>query len=384
MKISRIIYKFLLLSFLIGGSCIEPYQPPIVSNTQNILVVDGSLNTNGISEVILTRVLSLASSDDPAVVTGATVKAENTNGLIIPFTENSPGHYFTTSQNLPTSVNYRLVISTADNKKYASSFVQPIVSPKIDSVTWELTNDKGVQIYANSSDLQNNTKRYLWKYTETWLYTSAFESKFVWVAGSIVGRPSNEDIFRCYQTAYSTKILFSTTEALSQDIITRFPVTYIPQNSERISKKYSILITQYGLTQEGYNYWVQLKKNTENLGTLFDVQPNLVTGNFSCLTTPDDVVLGFFNAGTTSEKRIFIAADRLAQLDIKKYNTIYSKCTADTLFNNEIASWKNSANYTVIDIASKGRTTVGYRISDNACVDCRRKNGTNIKPSFWE
>jgi hypothetical protein len=171
---------------------------------------------------------------------------------------------------------------------------------------------------------------------------------------------------------------------LSQNIVTRFPITYIPQNSERISKKYSILVTQYGLTQEGYNYWEQLKKNTENLGTLFDAQPSLVTGNYTCITNSDEVVLGFFNAGTTSEKRIFIPAEKLDQLGFKNYETIYSTCTADTLFNNEIATWKYSTLYSIIDIAAKGRTTVGYRFADNACVDCRRKNGTNIKPSFWE
>ncbi len=384
MKVRTTWRKFVLFTLLLVAGCIEPYQPPVATNNKNILVVDGSLNTNGISEITLTHVLSLGSSNDPLAVTGATVKVENSNGLVITFNEGAAGHYLTSSQTLPTHVNYRLVINTVDNKKYVSSFVQPIISPTIDSVTWELTADKGVQIYANSHDLQNNTKRYLWKYTETWLYTSAFQSRFKWINGQVVARSENDDIYHCYQTEYSTKILYSSTEALNQDIVTRFPVTYMPQNSERISKKYSILVTQYGLTQEGYNFWSQLKKNTEDLGTLFDPQPSLVTGNFQCLTNSDEVILGFFTAGTNSEKRIFIPSEKLAILAAKNYQTIYSDCIADTLFNKDIPSWKFSKIESIIDIAAMGRTTVGYRVSSLNCVDCRRKNGTNIKPAFWQ
>jgi hypothetical protein len=389
MSFRALLRRLVPMSFITVIGCIEPYTPEINANADKLLVIDAFFNTDGNSEVILSRTQNLYDTDAPQVVTNAAVEVESSNGERYRFSQTGSGKYSTFQSGLSLANTYRIIVTTSDGKKYQSPFVQASPSPRIDSVTWEVTADQGVQIYANTRDVENKTKRYLWKYTETWLYTSAFQSSYFWDNGSIFLRPNDDDIYRCYQTEFSTKILYSTTESLAEDIVSKFPVTYIPRTSERISNKYSILVTQFGLTQEGLDYWTQLKKNTENLGTLFDPQPSIISGNIQNTNDPKEVVLGFFSAGVSSEKRIFIPVEKLTRLSFPTYETIYKGCASTLLQVGQISSWNGSANELLIgpvySVPNGGPPQLlGYSKGSIECVDCRRKNGTNVKPAFWQ
>ncbi|MEJ7664694.1 MAG: DUF4249 family protein [Hymenobacter sp.] len=56
--------------------------------------------------------------------------------------------------------------------------------------------------------------------------------------------------------------------------------------SSKLYYLYSILVRQYALTPEEFAYWDKLRKNTENLGTLFDPLPSQLSGNVHRLTMP--------------------------------------------------------------------------------------------------
>ncbi len=38
---------------------------------------------------------------------------------------------------------------------------------------------------------------------------------------------------------------------------------------------------------DAYNFWTNLKRNTEQLGSLFDLQPFTELGNITCVNDPD-------------------------------------------------------------------------------------------------
>ena len=50
----------------------------------------------------------------------------------------------------------------------------------------------------------------------------------------------------------------------------------------------------------------KMKKNTEQVGTLFDAQPSQISGNFKCLTNPGELVIGFVEVTEEQTKRAFI------------------------------------------------------------------------------
>ncbi|WP_152757914.1 DUF4249 domain-containing protein [Salmonirosea aquatica] len=60
--------------------------------------------------------------------------------------------------------------------------------------------------------------------------------------------------------------------------------------------KYYLEVEQQALSREGYLYFKTIKQLLENTGGVFDVTPSAVPGNMSCLTDPDEQVLGLFGA----------------------------------------------------------------------------------------
>jgi hypothetical protein len=81
------------------------------------------------------------------------------------------------------------------------------------------------------------------------------------------------------------------TEKLTSDIV-YLPVQYIEPHSEKLSVLYSINLKQYAISNDNYLFLQKMKKNTEQLGTIFDPQPSEISGNIHCLTDPNELVIG--------------------------------------------------------------------------------------------
>ena len=121
------------------------------------------------------------------------------------------------------------------------------------------------------------------------------------------GRTPEEQVFRCWTIDTSEEIFLFSTAGLSSDVVFENPLVHIPYASQQLSVVYSILVTQYALTKEAYEFWQNLKKNTEQLGTIFDPQPFADYGNMHCLSDPQEPVIGFISACTTQQQRIYIS-----------------------------------------------------------------------------
>ena len=346
-----------------------------------MLVVDGSLNAKGESIIQLTRSQNLSETLPTPHELRAKVAFEDETGNTYPLTERGKGSYSLPARSFDQTKQYRITIRTADSKEYASEFVPLVkVPPPIDEITWAVTSKKGVQLYVSTHDVNNSTRYYRWSFEETWKYVSAFNSRYDWKNGYPVLRIN--DIYNCYRTAQSTKIAVGSTANLSQDIVSNFPLLYIEQRSEKIRFKYSILVKQLGLTKEAYDYWFQLQRMTENLGTLFDPQPSQLVGNIKCTSDLSEPVIGYFIAGSTTEKRIFISSDYLPRAS--KYITSFDGCvTLDTLSARSLPLL--NTNIVLIESAPSGPgMPSAYTFTGPGCGDCRSAGGTTTQPPFWQ
>ena len=375
--------NLLWLVFLGGMSCVEPYNPPVIENGVSILVVDGSMNPQGKSKIRLTRSQNISETSKVVVELKAIVSFEDEAGSALVLQEEGNGYYSLPQQTFNLQKKYRVKITTTDAKEYASEFVPVVKNPPIDAVSWKITSDNGVQLYVSTHDFENDTRYYRWDYEESWNYLSAFNSNFEWKNGKPVLR--NNNIYNCYRTQLSGKISIGSAARLSQAVINNFPLVYLEQRSEKIRFKYSILVKQFGLTKEAYEYWLQLQSNTESLGTLFDPQPSQLRGNIRCLSDDSETVIGYFIAGSTTEQRIFISSDFLPKP--KSYITPFDGCTADTLQVNFIPLLraKDLLNIILLDPLPSGPGAItAYSTSTAACADCRTAGGTTTKPDFWQ
>ena len=122
--------------------------------------------------------------------------------------------------------------------------------PPIDSLYFERTliADKepgipakeGCQIYLDTHDPSAKCKYYRWDYNETWEFRLPFSvpvNKTCWISNDAV------------------VINIKNTNLMSEDIINRFPLHFISNETDRLKVKYSILVNQYSLNEDEFNYW---------------------------------------------------------------------------------------------------------------------------------
>jgi len=358
------------LVLLVAG-CVDPYRPPEITAPGSYLVVNGFFDSalGSTTNIRLTRTQNLTDSKVPTVETRAQVTIESAHSVTYPLREAGNGLYTLTGVTPLANENYRLRIKTAQGKEYLSEYVPVVTTPAIDSVNWSVEND-GVQINVNTHDPRGNTRYYRWDYNETWEFTAAYQSSLELVNNQLISR--TDDSYRCWKSDSSSTIVVSTSARLSQDIISQRPLVFIPGQSIKLGIRYSMLVRQYGLTKEGYDYYEQLAKITQSVGSLFDPQPSQITGNFhAAVNGSTDLVLGFFRVGTVESKRIFIQKAQLPSWYPQNGNSL---CQIDTMTLAEIRESRPG----VITSFEMGQ----YLTSSLYCVDCRLR-GTNKRPAFW-
>lgn len=360
--------------------CIDPYSPPVTEQEASVLVIDGFININGESTIRLTRSQNIYDTIASPIEPGALISIEDETGTKVFLTETEVGSYVLPQQVFSAS-KYRLNIQTKNLQNYQSDFEAVKVSPPIDSLTWNLTENLGVQINVNTHEFENPKGFYRWTFDETWQYTSKYQSFYIYNYNTRLVELRSDNIFECYRSASSTEILIESTVRLSQNSVPNFPLTYIPNDSERLRYTYSILVTQYAITEDAFSYWQQLKKTTEDLGTLFGPLPSQVTGNFQCLSNPNEPVIGYFAIGSTTTKRIFITASELSGPPV--YDTPYQNCEASQLLMADVPNFGGPYLLTSGIPNPAGPGIIGYYYSTPRCVDCKETGGTTTKPAFW-
>lgn len=364
----------------LATSCIDPYFPPEIDSISPVLVIDGFINTQGASTIRLTRSQQLDETGLPTPELGASIWVEDDNGVKIFLSEQGNGNYGLGQQNFSSS-RYKLGIETNNGRKFVSEFVSVKNSPPIDSVSWDLTPDSGVEISVSTHDPGSSEGYYRWTFEETWKYTSAGESTYEFNPTTREVTVRQDDIYHCWREALSTDILIASSSRLSENRISKFLLTQIPQTSERTRYQYSILVKQYAISQSAFTYWQQIKKTTEDLGTLFGPLPSQVVGNFTSVSDPAEPVLGFFAIGTVETKRIFIEWQDMPISS--NYITPYDDCEIFEIMLENFHLF-TPPNILLHGIPNpNGPGIIGYTYTSESCADCRKSGGTTTKPAYW-
>ena len=376
-------------------NCKQAYTPPAITTSVSYLVVEGVINNSSDSTIIkLSHTVNIASKVKSSPVLNATVAVQGDQNVTYPLTEKSNGSYFATNLNLDSAHKYRLIITTADNKQYYSDYVPVLNSPPLDSVYYTLSNNT-VNINTVTHDASNKVKFFRWDYKETYIIYSAFQSDYKSDGYNIYLRDFvNDNIYQCWASDTSSTIVLNSTDKLNESLLINNIVTFFPQNSEKVGYRYSIIVNQYALTTEAYNFWTNLKKNTEKLGSIFDAQPSQINGNIHCSSNPAEPVIGYISAGTVASKRIFINHEQLPKM-APNFST--ASCELDSIWYctpytcedevDEVINYKRG-NFGVIIIPirqfkdSKDKL-LGYLGTSPYCADCTLR-GTNRKPDFWK
>jgi len=146
------------------------------------------------------------------------------------------------------------------------------------------------------------------------------------------------------------------------------------------------------MSEQEFLFWKTIKESTENIGSLFDRQPQSRLGNIQNLNDPTEAVLGYFSASGLSSKRIFIDRSELP-LGIRVYNG-FRECgtNLDTLQRENAGFTQEEIDANIFAKINQGQVFYdfadrpfisGYIFTSPECSDCRELGGTEVKPDFW-
>ncbi len=399
----RCIFYFMLAAAIV--SCKRPYNPPAIALAASYLVVEGVINSGPDSTFIkLSKTVKLSNATAVNPVTGAAVAVQSDQGAVFPLNETTQGNYVSPGLNLNSSHNYRLSIKTSD-EQYYSDYVPVLNSPPIDSISFKII-DTGLTIYSATHDPNNTIKYYRWDYQETWIIHTAppDDSNFISNGDTVLTRTQSQLVYTCWRSDTSSTIVLGSSAKLAKGVIVDNPVTSLGHSSPKVANEYSILVRQYALTADAYTFWTNLKKNTEQLGSIFDAQPSQINGNIHSATNPSEPVIGYISVGGTASQRMFITATQLPAWPPPYPNEDYPGDCMSTgmLFVliypkgstipvnqvNEFINYNKGATDPLIPInpiQNPGGPLLGFIAVTPICADCTlQKGATNKQPAYWK
>lgn len=374
---NHILLWILLPGIVLLHGCVEPYSPELKDAGQS-LVIEGLLsNREGFHQV---RVSRSSPYDDPGYLplSGCQVEVSDQDGNSVLYYENEAGIYvqWIPRDFLVTGNAYKLMVACMGNR-YESSFEELLPCAPIGEVYYEVesreTTDpeltlQGIQFYTDFDIPQGCAGNYRWELEETWEYHSFYLITYYWDGSTILPPGSvNSDLFSCWNTASIHQIFTASTRLSDEEKIIGAPLNYVSNQTDRLKIKYSLLIRQYALNDEAYNYWQQIRQMSQESGGLYDTQPPQLRGNIYNPENDQEVVLGYFSVSGMDEKRIFVRDDF-------RFFPVFSGCQPFL----PLGGYPRNNPYYLVEVDG------ALMMANATCFDCTLLGGTTKKPYFWE
>ena len=373
------------LALLTG--CLDPYEPPVTKEAADFLVVDAQLNTtNQVAFVKLSRGVALTSEKEPAPVSDAIVSILDSEGQLRTLDATGDGRYELHSYYNP-ELQYKLTLRLKTGVIYASEWITPQKNFDIEDLRWS-ADDDGLKFFVTTKAAGNGPFYFRYAYEETYEYRSVFASDWKFIGPLPIYRTLDENISTCWMTNKSSIALLTTTEGLQQNLIADYNVLRIPRGDRRLWFGYSLLVKQYAIDQQAYDYWEKLRKVSESLGGLFDPIPFSVTGNIYLDRNGDgepdkespgiERALGYFSAGSVTTRRINI---RNFELPSGYYGIQQNDCAEAYVEIGKLSSIEGR-QINLTRAQYEGLAIIGYYYAIPACTDCRLEGGSPLKPFY--
>lgn len=386
----RLLYPLMIC--LVFAACVEEYKIPESRTTayDAELVIQGRILAGDKSIIYITQTQPLNSKEEPESVLNAQVTIIGQNGYESELAEFDieQNCYTIDTQELPSNTLYAVQVKI-EGEIYQSEFQSIQYTPEIDEVSYKEKTD-GISIHITTYGDEKASRFYMWTYEEDWEFHADINMQ------ALSGIPLYSDKFYQFENRYDNPYyycwihnssknihLYSTLE-LQENTAKNVELLQIPIDDIRISYIYSILVKQWGLSENAYNYYRTIELYSEESAGLFTPIPTDVLGNVSCISNPEKRVRGYVLASQTTTKRIFIY-----ESNFKELTSEYSTCTIQYPPVPPTPGWTNSWDYQMRTYGAVIYTKYGKINMDAVkyskdCVDCRTVEGaTKKRPDFW-
>lgn len=348
---------YILFFAVLLVSCEEYYKPDL-EVVPGLLVVESHLtNDPNQNYVKLSKALNFYSTNQEEKIVGAKVELIEIGGQTSKAIEMSTG-YFTFPKTPVSGKKYMLRI-TYQKDVYESD---PVIMPPLPSIDSLYTNHKimksyrtdayGVpeQIEISGRDICIDAPikpsleyyRFNWRSVIQWMYIPIPSPAEMIPPPPVYGWISRYDngIFNIAGPKQ-----FSVSERVKNHPILFLGYDYRAHldSSAQIFQGWIIIIDQYGIPKESYDFHEKLNKQFSAEGSLFDPVLTQVYGNIHCKTDPGKIAVGFFDLNSYRQHRYFLYMgmrqdSKVYQRKINRYLDISDK---DTVLGTPPEFWEN-------------------------------------------
>lgn len=376
-------YVLLALMGLGVLGCREIFDPEVGEEASGILVVEGYLDSEGLaSELTLSWTSELKDSGDelsPAL--GATVYLLSEQGAIHSLEEQGEGVYLF-QEDISEQMTYELHIELPGKGTYKSDPIQPILTPEILDAGY-VRDETGIEVFVNTQG-NDNADDFLWTYEETWVFLPRIITNFIYKEDvGVVERKEEERISRCYKSERNSGVLLETSSRFEDQVVFRQTIKEFEEGDPRMQERYSVLISQKAIPSDAVEFWETLKKNTEDIGTIFSPLPSLIGGNIHAVeASSTQKAIGYVSIGVVQQERVFIdRADILPwTISMDEFNTCF--IGTDTIPESQYATVFASGSTLPARVVMGPMGPIGYYTAPRWCADCTLY-ANREKPDFW-
>ena len=360
------------ISVLLLVGCITDYEAKGIKEINEILVVDGIV-TNGESLITLSRSAALTNYDPASFsfINNAEVYVECDDGTIIKaaayedeaYPQN--GRYFIPTGTLQMDRKYRLKIEIEENNstnEYCSDYASPIETPVIDSIFWtKKARGEPVLIHIATHSSDTDAQYYRWTFQEDWeIKSDAY----------LEGYP-----YYCWNLNTSSSLLVGSAENNVYGRIIDI-ITEIHPANRKLEQLYRISVNQNAISKRAYDYFANIKKNSDQTGSIFAPVPSELRGNITCTTDPGRPVVGYIDISTTTQNQLFITrSDPVSEFVLRECTEVEEE---ELLSEFEMIPENYLLYYS---LANQYGGLTDFYILDR-CVDCSLF-GTTQGPDNW-
>ena len=297
---------FILSFFALFLGCVEIIEVD-TSTEPNRLIVDGYITSESkIHQIKITETIKFSNLRNP-LVEGAIVSIIASNNEMIPMPETSPGIYETASCfAAQEGVFYRIQViydgktieseeqELPERVEISNITLRPDVRKTFRSSDNQIVDEQGLWISTDIATVEQQAHYYFWQIVPT----------FIWVAT----RARSEDVSTCYiryETKYQDIFIHSENDGGYELDLAWLPV------SRRMKERYSLEVNQLNIGRDAHSFWERVKKQKDNVGSIFDSPPSSIEGNLHDVDNSKNIILGYFGVYESSRQRIFLDLDDL-------------------------------------------------------------------------
>jgi len=383
-NISALTFGLLLIAMgILCNSCISEYEADIENEAELISIEASLIKGEEEQTVRVSRTASLAHSRFMPVE-GCNVSLVDELDNEYPYTEDMRGIYLTSipDEELIDGRHYKVRVITREGDVYESDFERINPGIEVDTVYYAIENKtdlltgepySGIQFYLDVEAREDESRYFRWRLEETYEYTSLGPISYYYLTEDLEPIfPEDEwGLFRCWLKEDVEGLFQSSTMNLTLNEKKKIPLNYVSNQSERLRIKYSLLVNQYTISEDAYEYFEQNRIATEESGGMYTQQPRQPITNFHNVDFEAERVLGYFWVSTKTSLRIFVP--KIEDMEVKRVECSYWE------FDSE-ADGGGPFPMFIYENKEAGKKL----LSTSSCVDCTKRGGKTSRPDYWE